>query len=80
VGVAMTAQAAEAPALLKAAAPAASKPAASAAKPAVRRTGPGTQTEDDSYVGVKNKPKKTRAAGGHDDDLSDLEVERKRKQ
>lgn len=46
-----------------------------------RRAGPGTQTEDDAYVGVKGKASKARKAHGvrgGDDDLDDLEVERLR--
>jgi hypothetical protein len=43
-------------------------------------TGPGTQTEDDIYVGAKKKTKvlrKPSAASGGDDDLDELEVERR---
>ena len=46
-----------------------------------RRAGPGTQTEDDAYVGAKAKASKVRKANGvrgGDDDLDDLEVERLR--
>jgi hypothetical protein len=55
----------------------------STAKPANARratTGPGTQTEDDIYVGAKKKTKvlsKAKAATGGNDDLDELEVERR---
>lgn len=59
-------------------------PAAKAAKPSAR--GPGTQTEDELYIGVKAKSntsaqkstraRKPRSAAGGDDDLEDLEVQR----
>lgn len=62
------------------------KPAASAAraaKPSAR--GPGTQTEDDLYVGAKPKAQASKesqrrkpGARGGDDDLEDLEVQRNR--
>lgn len=59
--------------------------ASSTVKPANARrvtTGPGTQTEDDVYVGTKKKAKvlsKPSAASGGDDDLDELEVERLRR-
>lgn len=62
------------------------KPAASAAraaKPSAR--GPGTQTEDDLYIGAKAKAQASKesmrrkpGARGGDDDLEDLEVQRNR--
>jgi len=62
------------------------KPAASAAraaKPSAR--GPGTQTEDDLYIGAKAKAQASKeslrrkpGARGGDDDLEDLEVQRSR--
>ncbi|MCI1193370.1 hypothetical protein MOJ79_16150 [Calidifontimicrobium sp. SYSU G02091] len=57
--------------------------AARAAKPSAR--GPGTQTEDDLYVGAKAKAQASKeslrrrpGARGGDDDLEDLEVQRSR--
>ncbi|MCC7288361.1 MAG: hypothetical protein IT503_19465 [Burkholderiaceae bacterium] len=59
-------------------------PAAKAAKPSAR--GPGTQTEDELYIGAKAKSgasaqkrsqaRKPKSAAGGDDDLEDLEVQR----
>ncbi|MEW5882427.1 MAG: hypothetical protein AB1761_18555, partial [Pseudomonadota bacterium] len=57
--------------------------AARAAKPSAR--GPGTQTEDDLYIGAKAKAQASKeslrrkpGARGGDDDLEDLEVQRNR--
>ncbi|HXF45738.1 MAG TPA: hypothetical protein VNK91_06430 [Burkholderiaceae bacterium] len=54
-----------------------------AAKPSAR--GPGTQTEDDLYIGAKSKAQASKeslrrkpGARGGDDDLEDLEVQRSR--
>jgi hypothetical protein len=59
-------------------------PQAKASKPSAR--GPGTQTEDELYIGSKAKPaatapkatqtRKPRPASTGDEDLEDLEVER----
>jgi len=71
----------------RAADPATAKPAASekkSAKPSAR--GPGTQTEDELYIGAKARtPQKAAAkpsarARTGDEDLEDLEVQRNRTQ
>lgn len=63
--------------------PPATKPGATAtkaSKPSAR--GPGTQTEDELYIGAKPKTptaakaKKPKGAGTGDEDLEDMEVER----
>ena len=59
-----------------------SQPRTATAATRRRTTGPGTQTEDDSYVGAKGRSVPARGARkatqGGDDDLNDLEVERGR--
>lgn len=72
--------------------PPATKPGATTTKPGATATkaskpsarGPGTQTEDDLYIGAKPKTataakaQKPKGAKTGDEDLEDLEVERNR--